>query len=243
MSKHKGKRQKGKQDSTPPSRPAPTAQAQPAATSREAPVAQSAATAAARVESPVESGLRVEGNVIHLPAPAADPSGATNDSSGAHPTPQPERPVEADVSALREATGERERTTVPPAEGEPAKAAEEKAEGEAAKVEGPSRSFFDPGLSDPPKADAKADAPAVDEKKADEKKADAPKVEDKKADAKVDTKKADDKKADAKKPDAKRSDVAAPKGALGRDRKESLSSHLSDEARACLLYTSPSPRD
>jgi hypothetical protein len=228
VSKHKGKRQKGKSDSSPPSRPAPAAQPPSAATSRESPVAQSAATAAARVESPVESALRVEGNVIHLPAPVAEVSGATNDSSGAHPTPQLEKPVEADVSALREATGERDRTTVPPVEGEAAKA--EVAEGEAAKAEGPARSFFDPSM--PPPA-AKADAPAVAEKKPDEAKVEAPKVEDKKVDAKKpDDKKPEDKKVDTKKTDAKKADPAPAKGPLGRDRKESLSSHLSDEARA-----------
>jgi CheY-like chemotaxis protein len=227
VSKHKGKRQKGKQDNAPQSRPAPPQPAAATGTSRESPVAQAAATAVAQVEAAVESGLRVEGNVIHLPA--ADTAVATNDSSGAHPTPRAEKAPDADVSALREAVGERERTTVPPAEAEAAKAPT----GDEAKPEGPARSFFDPSVSDPPKADAKAEAPA-EEKKVEEKKADAPKSDDKKVDAKkAEEKKADAKKGDDKKADAKKGDTAvAAKGASGRERKESLSSHLSDEARA-----------
>ena len=195
MAKHKGKRSKSKRDGEAPSGALSTA----TAVKPQAP----AQSGTAPPRSEVVEGLRVEGNVIHLPKPAE----RSEENVSSRPTMRAgsggsEAPARADANPLRSNEAERERNTVPPApaDEEPTPAAATEATEE--------------------KADAKTEAPA--------------KVEAAEAPAKPEEKKPEEKKPEArKKSDEKKRDVLVGRGeGERRDRKESLSAHLSDEARA-----------
>ncbi len=232
VAKHKQKRQKGNRDSGAPARPS----ANPGATvvtPKEAPLAQPVAVATVRSESGLtEKGLRVEGNVIHLPSsvePVAMPAAA--DDSGAHPS---VKPADSDVSALREGAGERERTTIPPDEKAEAKADEkgdkvdvggEAKADERAEAKADEKSDVKAETKAETKSDAPTPAPPPELKSLTPTERPGPKVEEKpvaKADAKTDD------KARGSKTDI----LSTRKEAKGREHKESLSTHLSDEARA-----------
>jgi hypothetical protein len=197
VAKNKGKRSKSRRDSGLPEVDSVTA------TQPGAPAAAQSGTAPSRSE--VVEGIRVEGNVIHLPKP-----GGSEESVSSRPTMRAgsgwsDSPRGVDDNPLRSEEGESQRTTVPPEAGE----------SDASEVSGEVLSPAIPAATSEPKADTtdakpepKADTPvAKTEPKAD------------KAAAKTEP------KADAKK------DVVIGRGER-RDRKESLSAHLSDEAKA-----------
>lgn len=229
MAKHKGKRTKSRRDSG-----SPEIESVSATRAAAAPAAQTGTTPAR--SEPVE-GLRVEGNVIHLPKqPAPEESASMRTTMragsgwGAGGAPSSENPLRSEVE-------ESQRSTIPPEAGEsessevsgevlaPAPAASEASEAVA-----PSVSSKEPGAEAAAAPSAPSATPAVDaspaappEVKAEEKKP-AAKTEEKKSAAKADEKKP------AAKADEKR-DVIVGRGER-RDRKESLSTHLSDEAKA-----------
>lgn len=196
VAKHKGKRSKSKRDGEAPSG------ALGAATATTSQVPAQSGTSPSR--SDLVEGLRVEGNVIHLPKPASTEENVSSrptmraGSGGSEPAPA--------ANPLRSEEGERERNTVPPAPGE---------ESVSATPEAPAEPE--------PKTEDKVEA------KAEEKKPE-PKTEDK-VEAKAEEKKPEP-KTEEKKGEKKRDVIVVRPDAEHRSRKESLSAHLSDEAKA-----------
>ncbi len=224
VAKHKQKRQKGNRDSGAPARPSSGPPGATVVTPKDAPLAQPVAVATARADTGItDKGLRVEGNVIHLPSsvePVASPSDA--DDSGAHPAAKSDG--ESDISALREGPGERERTTLPPDEKADAKT-ETKTEAKAdAKVEEKTEAKTDEKTDEKveTKADEKAAIPELRSLTPTERP--GPKVEEKIS------AKPDDKASQGR--SSKADILTTRKEGKGREHKESLSTHLSDEARA-----------
>ncbi|MEZ4391224.1 MAG: hypothetical protein R3A48_09025 [Polyangiales bacterium] len=171
-------------------------------------------------------GLRVEGNVIHLPKPASVEEGTSSRPTMRAGSGWSEPAKSTEANPLRSDEGEVQRTTVPPD-------APEAEEAEAAEVSGeiltPAKPTAD--ASTEPETDATQEAvpvkaPAADEKKPDEPEAKAAK---KKPDE-PEEKKSKAAESKGKTSDAKKDPVIA-RGER-RDRKESLSTHLSDEAKA-----------
>ncbi len=228
VAKHKQKRQKGNRDSGAPARPSSGPPGATTVTPKDAPLAQPVAVATARADAGItDKGLRVEGNVIHLPSsvePIASPSDA--DDSGAHPAVKSD--AASDISALREGPGERERTTLPPDEKLEAKTEAKTDEKVEAKTEEKTEA----------KTEAKTEekTEAKTEEKTEEKSA-VPELRSltptERPGAKVDEKisaKPDDKASQGR---SSKSDILTTrKEGKGREHKESLSTHLSDEARA-----------
>jgi CheY-like chemotaxis protein len=209
----KTKRTKGGRESGSPPRPSAAPNAT-AVTPQEAHGAQPVA-AAARVESAhADKVLRVEGNVIHLPSSTepAHAAPADADGSGQHPA-QKSDATTSEVKALREGAGERERTTLPPEAKADEKPAEAKAATESKTDEKAAEAKVDEGKSAAP-PELKSLTPTV-----------RPSAKDDKAPAKADDKLAASKGA--------RADIQSTrKEGARREHKESLSTHLTDEARA-----------
>ncbi len=224
MAKNKGKRSKSRRDGGLPEVDSVTA-TQPGAA-----IAAQSGTAPSRSE--VVEGIRVEGNVIHLPKPVGSEESVSSRPTMRAGSGWSDSPQQVEDNPLRSEEGEAQRTTVPPEAGET----------EASEVSGEVLSPVSPVVEAEPKTektDAKTEKTDAKTEKADAKteKTDA-KTE--KADAK--TEKADAKtekaepKTDAKTEKAEpktesKKDVVIGRGER-RDRKESLSAHLSDEAKA-----------
>jgi hypothetical protein len=216
VAKNKGKRGKSRRDGGLPEIDSVTA-TQPAAA-----VAAQSGTAPSRSE--VVEGIRVEGNVIHLPKPAGSEESVSSRPTMRAGSGWSDSPQQVEDNPLRSDEGEAHRTTVPPEAGET----------EASEVSGEVLSPVSPVVeaeTKTEKADAKTEKtePKADVKT--EPKADVktePKADVKtepKADAKTEKADAKTEKAESKK------DVVIGRGER-RDRKESLSAHLSDEAKA-----------
>jgi DNA-binding response OmpR family regulator len=230
VAKHKGKRHKGKHDAAHPRATPPTAVSAVAssAVSSRGPTTTPPSAVTVSLKAPADDAVRVEGNVIHLPVPAAETPAQTNEGSGAHPTPREPLPSEADVSALREAHGERERSTEPPAAPpEPQGATPD--ENPAQKPE--AGSFFEASREAPAQPVAPVEAEPVHDAS---QRTVAPLGQTQPLSPPREEKAPDAKSSEASSPEEKKEDKKpiGRKDVMARDRKESLSTHLSEEARA-----------